>query len=72
MGILLILKKWISPRGGGSDNVDKVFVVEFRHFLMLFGYFIAYLVVFSLYLAITVGSKSKKGKQKKKKKYYTF
>ena len=45
----------------GSDNVDKVFV-EFRHFVMLFGSFITYLVVFSLYLAITMRKKSKKVK----------
>jgi hypothetical protein len=24
------------PKGAGSDNVDKVFFVKFRHFLMLF------------------------------------
>ena len=42
------------PKGDGSDNVDKVFFVKFRHILMLFYAlcFIAYLVAFSLYLAI--------------------
>ena len=39
---------------GGSDNLDKVFFVEFRPFLIFFffGYFNTYLVVFSLYQAI--------------------
>ena len=33
MGILLILKMWISLRGGlGSDNVDKVILLNFGTF----------------------------------------
>ena len=43
------------------------FFVEFRHFLVFFfGYFIKFLVVFSLYLAITM-KKSKRLKRRKRK-----
>ena len=33
--VLLILKKWISPKGGGRTMWIRLFV-KFRHFLMLF------------------------------------
>ena len=46
------------------------FFVESLHFFVLSGSFITYKVVFSLYLVITLGKKSKKVKLKKKKKYY--
>ena len=26
---IYIFKKWISPRGGGSDNVDEVILINF-------------------------------------------
>ena len=31
-GILLMLKKWISLRGEGSDNVDKVILLNLGTF----------------------------------------
>ena len=40
------------PEGGGSDNVDKVILLNFGTFWWFFGHFNTYLVVFSLYLAI--------------------
>ena len=33
---IINFQKVDKPRGGGSDNVEKVFVVEFRQFVMLF------------------------------------
>ena len=38
--------------------MDKVFLVEFRHFLMLFWPFYYMFGSFSLYLVITIGKKS--------------
>ena len=48
--ILLILKKWISLRGGGLDNVDKGILLNVGTFWCLFGHFNIYLVVFSLWV----------------------
>ena len=46
--------KWIRPGGGGGDQTMWMrFFVDFREFLMLFfGFFITYLVLFSLYICI--------------------
>ena len=40
------------PRGGGSDNVDKVFWLNICPFCCFFDHLNTCLVVFSLYLAI--------------------
>ena len=38
--------------GWGSDNVDKVILLNFGTFYCFFGHFNTYLVLFSLYLVI--------------------
>ena len=34
--VLLILKMWISPKGGGSDNVDNDVLLNFGTFFIVF------------------------------------
>ena len=51
------------------DKMDNVFFVKFRHFLMFFCIFITYLVVFSLYLAITKKKQIKKDYIEEENKY---
>ena len=60
-------KKADKPRGDQSKLIRFFVVVEFRHFLMLFGSFITYLVVFSLYLAITLRKNLKRLNRRRRK-----
>ena len=49
---IINFEKVDKPKGGGSNNVDKVILLNFGTFWCFFGNFNTYLVVFSLYLVI--------------------
>jgi len=64
---IINFKKADKPRGDQSQLIRFFVVVEFRHFLMLFFSFITYLVVFSLYLAITLRKNLKRLNRRRRK-----
>ena len=70
MWIILISKKWIGQKGGGGHTKqDKVFLNFFKlkPLMMPFHIFIAYLVVFSLYLAIPMRKNLKRVNRRRNK-----